>query len=458
LPESALDRLGLTEEVDEEPEERARKIILSLTRLTGSEIPLVFCFDQVEALQSHPQDLAGLYKFGQMIGFLRDETRNAVLISCILSTFLTTLNQAIISSDRDRLAVFGERSLAPLTPAEAKSLVQARLNAVDELRRLRLTNQDRFWPLRESDVDEALRLKKDTPRALLSFCAEKFEAAWRPESFADQSPLADFMARNLDERLKRAAVVASAERTDQIITHGLPLLMRLIDPSWELKATSRLRDLDIVFECTRGRVNISLCNHRNMTSLAGRLRRLLEQIKEQVLEEPAREKYILLRDVRLPIGAYARKTREHREQLLAQGFHWLGVSAETIAAIDALRSLLSDAKAGDLGNGGANVSPIAVLDWLASNLDSRLPSLRELLDALLPDFGASPGPNPGDEDFDLCEDLGELLNNHYLVSVEDAAFRLDRAAAEIETCARRHPERFGLLDGPPAVMFQLTLK
>ncbi len=458
LPETALNQLGLNPDQDEDPEERARRLVLSLTRLTGPDIPLVFCFDQVEALQSHPQDLAGLYKFGQMIGSLRDETHNSLLISCILSTFLTTLNQAIISSDRDRLSVFGERSLSSLTPLEAKRLVAARLNASAGLQSLRPANQVPFWPLRESDIDEAVRLKKDTPRALLSFCAEKFESLRRPELIETPPPLPDFLAQNVEERLETAAATASTDRTDQIITHGLPLLLRLIDQNWELKAVARLRDADLVFESPRGRINISLCNQLNMTSLAGRLRRLRDQVKDQVLEDSTREKFILLRDARLPIGSHAKRTREYREQLLGQSFHWLTASSETIAALDALRGLLSDAKAGDLSNGGESIMPSTVQEWLAVNLDTRLRPLREMLDTILPDSDKSTGQNGNDDDFELCEDISELLHNHHLVSIEDVACKLDREETVIEACARRHPERFGLLNGPPAVMFQLTLQ
>jgi hypothetical protein len=458
LPESALSQLGVNLDQDGEPEERARKLVLSMTRLTGPEIPLVFCFDQIEALQSHPQDLDGLYKFGQMIGFLRDETRNSLLISCILSTFLTTLNQAIISSDRDRLAVFGERSLASLTPEEAKRLVAARLNTSSELRALRPARPGLFWPLRESHIDEALSLKKDTPRALLSYCAEKFEAVWRPEMSVEKPAVGDFLAQNVEERLERAMATASTDQTDQIITHGLPLLLRLIDPGWESKATARFRDADLVFESERGRISVCLCNHRNMTSLAGRLRRLREQVKEQVLEEPTRERFILLRDARLPIGAHAKRTRERREQLLTQGFQWLSASAEMIAALDAIRGLLSDAKAGDLSNGGESVSHATVQEWLVANLDARLQPLRELLEALLPDTAMATDESANDDDFDLCEDISELLHNHHVVSVTDAACKLDREEVAIEACARRHPERFGLLNGPPAILFQLTLQ
>lgn len=458
LPEAALANLGVNTDQDEEPEERARRLVLSLTRLTGPEMPLVFCFDQVEALQSHPEDLAGLHKFGQMVSFLRDETRNTLLISCILSTFLATLDQAIISSDRDRLAVFGERALAPLTPAEAKRLIEARLKTSLEIGRLRPANHDRFWPLSETDVDEALRLKKDTPRALLSFCAEKFEPHRRPESSESvrtAPTCGDFLAQELEERIERAAADAEAD-PDQVITHGLPLLIRLTDARWELKAGSRFRDADLVFEGPRGRINISLCNQRNMTSLAGRLRRLREQAKDQVLEEPTREKFILIRDTRLPISAHARKTREHRERLVEQGFSWLSLSPEMIVALDALRSLLSDAKAGDLANAGESVAPATVQEWLKANLDRRLSPLREVLEALLPEASLTPDQAVNEADFDLCEDISELLHNHHLVSVADIACKLDRDEAVIEACARRHPERFGVLNGPPVVLFQLS--
>lgn len=456
LPEAALAGLGVNTDQDGDPEERARRLVLSLSRLMGADFPLVFCFDQVEALQSHPEDLAGLLKFGQLASDLHDSTRNVLIISCILTQFYLKLDQLLISSDRDRLIEFGARLLPPLTPEQAKQLIEARLNANPELLALRPPAYERFWPLREVDADEALRLRKDTPRALLSFCAEKFETLWRPDLLETAPPAADFLAQQIEERLERASATAITEQTDQIITHGLPLLLRVVDPRWELKAAARLRDADLVFESPRGRISVSLCNQQNMTSLAGRLRRLRQQAKEQVLEEPTREKFVLLRDARLPISAHARTTRAHREQLLAQGFHWLSASAEMIAALDALRGLLSDAKAGDLANGGEALTPATVQEWLGVNLDTRLRPLRDLLDALLPETAATPSQVADEADFNLCEDISELLHLHYVVSVADAACRLDRDEVTVEACARRYPERFGLLNGPPALLFQLT--
>jgi hypothetical protein len=56
LPESALERLGLGREEQEDREEAARQVVTALCRLAGETLPIVFCFDQIEALQSHPDD------------------------------------------------------------------------------------------------------------------------------------------------------------------------------------------------------------------------------------------------------------------------------------------------------------------------------------------------------------------------------------------------------------------
>jgi hypothetical protein len=42
------------------------------------------------------------------------------------------------------------------------------------------------------------------------------------------------------------------------------------------------------------------------------------------------------------------------------------------------------------------------------------------------------------------------------MSVEDAAGMLEWEMAAVNECALRHTDRFGLLSGPPAVLFQLT--
>src|SRR4051794_5669634 len=105
LPESTLAALGLSTaaEEDEEQEDRAHQTVLALCRLAGA-VPLIFCFDQVEALQRHPQDQEGLFALGQVVAALHDETRNALLISCIQTSFLDRIRDTVHKADWVRLA------------------------------------------------------------------------------------------------------------------------------------------------------------------------------------------------------------------------------------------------------------------------------------------------------------------------------------------------------------------
>jgi len=455
LPEVALAQLGLKTDIDGDPEERARTLVLNLCRLTGPEMPLVFCFDQVEALQSHPQDLAGLHRFGQMIGFLHDETSNTVLISCILSIFIDSLNRSIIASDYDRLKSFGHLPLKALTPWEAKRLIETRLNTIPDLQQWRKVGADRFWPLSEEWIDLALSKNINTPRALLSHCADRFEQDCRPELHRYRPTVDDFLAQEMDERLEESAATIQPDQTSGILAHGLPLLLRVLDPGWEQGASAPLKGIDLLLEGRAGRVMLSLCNHNNMTTLASHFRRLRDQLGELVLEESGRERRLLVRDVRLPISNLARRTREYREELLAKGFEWIGITPEMVAAIDALRRLLSEAKAGDLANFGESISAATVSQWIVANLATRLTSLRDLLDMIMPSPGSGePATQPAEPDFNLSEDIGELLTLHHILSIEYLSMRLDQDQSTIEECVRSFPERFGLLTGPPGVVFQ----
>lgn len=448
LPEATLNRLGVGAGDEDEmgQEDKARQTVLALSRLAGPQFPLVFCFDQVEALQLDPQDQAGLFAFGQLITALFNQTSNALLISCIQSQFLEVLRRAIPDMAWDRLVSFGQDTLLLLTREEAQALVKARMDAYPELARLRTTQSDQLWPLQEADLNEALSPHgRTTPRRLLSFCAEKFEQRRRGIELPPP-PIEDFLKDALEERIEQLEQIItsySAEQTGEIIEDGLPRLIHLTDRRWKQLTKNLPRDVNLVFESSEASVCLSLCNHTNMTSLAARLRRLLMQ--SHLLPQ-----LVLLRDERLPISAAAKVTRQRLAEIINQGGRLVRPSAETLAALGALRKLLAEASAGDLANCGEAVELQTVQQWLAANLPM---SLRDLLEDVLPEARTS---TQSEADFDLAEDIAELLQNHHLVSLEDAAARLEREPRVVEECARRHSERFGLLDGPPAVLFQLV--
>ena len=68
---------------------------------------------------------------------------------------------------------------------------------------------------------------------------------------------------------------------------------------------------------------------------------------------------LILRDARNGIGVGAKKTREAVDKLEKAGARIVNVSADALAALEAISRLLADARSGDLTHRGDAVSPPA---------------------------------------------------------------------------------------------------
>ena len=153
--------------------------------------------------------------------------------------------------------------------------------------------------------------------------------------------------------------------------------------------------------------------------------------------------------MRLPIGKNAVRVNQVLDELCAQGAQFIRPSHEVLAALDALRRLLSDAKAGDLSNQGATVTPETVQEWLARNMPA-------VLQDLLEEIVAYPGIGGRIKGIDLFDRLQELLIEQPVISVQEAATKLEAGAQDIEQNARANCKSVGVLDGPPVVLFRLV--
>ena len=72
-----------------DPELEAREMVVALCRLANSTVPVVFCFDQVEALSSADQERSPLFWFAEAASYLWHNAKVAI-ISCVLSEFYKT--------------------------------------------------------------------------------------------------------------------------------------------------------------------------------------------------------------------------------------------------------------------------------------------------------------------------------------------------------------------------------
>jgi hypothetical protein len=499
LPEEALGRLGLSQDegTDEEREHEASRVVLMLCKLAGDDLPILLSLDQVEALKTTPSDRDGLFAFGQVVSRLHDETTNLLIVSSVQSTFLTEMKDASRGADYDRMTSLGARSLATLTRSQAESLIAARLGAANDngndndsgravLEQLRPSSASRIWPLDEADWRAMAERGDATPRRLLATCAERFDAAVARRAHADSkgdarsdalrdtgretrgtlddgrslpSPempetshvptVPAFLGDEFNSRVEQALAINRPEQTEAIARHGLPLLLNVIAPGTVAAPDDRLRDVAFVVDGPLGRTGVSVCTQPNMNSLGAQLKRLKQQFATKHIS-----RLILIRETRVPISPGATKTMQSLQELERDGAIVALPSPQALAALDALRALLSDAKSGDLAHAGEGIAPRTVEEWLRVNLTEELLALGELISGSAPH---ATGHTPASPHTQLeLEELSALLNERPLLPLDEAAEFLKRPAATIASLAGQHPDRIGLLTGPPAVLFRVT--
>ncbi|MFT3766760.1 MAG: AAA family ATPase [Minicystis sp.] len=443
LPESALARLGLGPDEQEDREEAARGLVTALCRLAGETLPIVFCFDQIEALQASPDDRDALFRFGRMAADLSEADENVLLISCIQSTFDEMLQASVRSADRDR--IFKRRArLDPLGRAEVEALVASRLDSVEALREVRAARPGaRFHPFDDAFVAQLAQIAPCVPRRVIAAAAAAFERLQRGEALpaaepAPPPPATDaFLEDAFAARRAEALAQGKAEESRETLMHGLPLLFGLRGAK---PAAQRVPGIDLILPAGKAPLAVTICNETNMKSLAARLRQLA-----QGGEALAGLRLRVVRDPRLPITKAAKKTHEYLAELEKQGARVVQPSVEALAALEALRSLLSDARAGDLATRGDAVSEAKVGLWLAQHLDDTLADLCDTLDG-----GAARPADTNDEK--LLRDLADLMLRRFVVRLDAAAAELGCSGDDALAAARRHPDRFGVLEGPPIVL------
>ena len=310
------------------------------------------------------------------------------------------------------------------------------------------------WPLEEAEFESLLHGNSVTPRRLLNLCAERFERPGEvtplhnPQSVRPEERHAKFLQDVLDREVEENLQTNTPDRTEELIQHGLPLVVNLLFPSTRLIHDQELPDVSLIFETRQGRLGLSICTQSNMNSLAGRLRRLKSQLQSQRLG-----RLVLIRDDRIPLSKGAKQARLYLDELKQQQAVSVFPSLQALAALDALRNLLSNSKAGDLSQGGETISHATVGEWLKSHLPL---ALSELADEVL--GGMSRPDAAGDSLAHAREELSSLLYREPVLSVPEAAQQLGQTDTQIVLLARKYPDQFGILGDPADTIFRRTIE
>jgi hypothetical protein len=438
LPEESVALMGISENEEGQTEDGAREMVLALCRLASPLMPVAFCFDQIEALQTSKDDEESLFLFGQMGASLFNSSNNALLISCIQSYVVEKFKASIREADFDRIAQRSE-ALDPLDKRLAHLLIQRRLEWSEELGLLRAKHPHKpLWPIEAADLDSFFGSSAaQTARKIISLAGALFDKVQTGEAPPRQDPV-DFLSREFTRR-RDAALAQDETESDATLAHGLPLLAEALGGQWR-KERPPDKDIDLLLSHGDKRIAVSLCNHQNMRSLAARLKRLMDWHSRNKGAE-----MVLIRDGRLHLGKAAMVTKHRLESLKSSGVSLCRPDAETLAALQALRSLISDARSGDLHDGGEAIGPKKVEEWLFQNLDSRLTAF----------FGQIVGASepPEEADSELMNSILEVLKKRKVIELEKLAEEIRQTPPLIEDVVKRYPGRIGCLQGPPAVLF-----
>lgn len=381
LPEVVLEKLGVGREEDEEREDVARRVVTALCRLAGETLPIVFCFDQLESLQRYPKDNEAFFRFGRMAADLADADPNVLIISCIQSVFVEDLKGNMREADRDR-AVKRQATLEPLTRSQLELLVCERLERSPALRGLRGSSKNPLFPMESAFLDELFHTTTRTPRKVIASCAERFEALKSGAEPLAVGPIFEgVLESEFLERRRAAMVQQQPEDSTDTLTHGLPIAWHVFDKSKEFASLAALEasSADVVLRGTQGDLDVSICNERNMNSLAARLKRLIRASENTPARNEAR-RAVLVRHRSLEISNSARRTREYLGELERLGYRLVQPSPEALAGLEAVRSLMSDARSGDLSARGETLQPNDVAHWLSAHADPHVIGLLSQVD------------------------------------------------------------------------------
>lgn len=357
LPEATLADLGLGPDLTTDREQAAREMVTLLCRLVATTLPVVFCFDQIEALQRNADDRESFFHFAQMAADLHDSAPRVGLITCLQSAVLDQFKCAVRQADFQRIAK-RHAVLHSLTRHQVAALITSRLELVPALRE---HASDRpYHPFTSVFVSNLADEAPSVPRRIFNQCAREFDELQDQGVHAPPS-MEEFLAAELIARRLQTLQAGQAGESLRILMHALPVVAGLCGA--EVRAEDA-EGADWVISFGGQSVALTVRNEADGRALGPKLKALLE-----CSPRGDGATWVLLRDPRLSLSRAAVRTREHLSELEAKGARLVEPSLETLATLDALQSLLGDAQSGDLARGGDAVDASTVLAWLKAGLN-----------------------------------------------------------------------------------------
>lgn len=438
LSEADLTSLGVG--VEKEDQDRSREadsmsVVHALLRFIAPT-PVVICFDQVEALETYPGETAGYHAMGQTISALTADHHPLLLISCIVSAYEGNLDRLPNGADRDRW-LQRKTSLRPIPWEQAVELIKARLDSSPVLGKLRQQHAgDPLWPLEEAPLKEPFaKTGLCLPRHLIRTCSNEFARLMGDSEPRPKISKKDFLQQEYAKFLSAARAEWSRMGGEKILEDSLPWLLQNSQMLVMGKQSGYANYANLGCRTGAGEITF-LFAYTGGTSFTNRLKKANLAWRGtspalKILSDPA---------IQPKPGSVGANMLDQLKQRGAQQVH---PHPEAMAALQAIRNLTSAARSGELNLDGELVNEADATQWALNNLPPQLEALRDELMV------------KGPEDAHKSRLLG-IVGRDKIIEAAAAARELSLSTEEVASCARRHPMHFGLLEGPPLVLFQVV--
>lgn len=449
LPEHLLEMLGIAGDTDADREATSREVVLGLCKLAPRTLPVVFCFDQVEALQRAKDDDAAFFAFGRMAADLCDADPNVFVLTCVQTTLFKRFESSMRDADYQRLA---KRVLAleALSAELIDKLLVARLKECDPLTALRAAARGKdLYPFLPADLKALRQTTPPAARKVLAAAAERFDRIQGREHRVLDAPA--FLTETFDGRLVEKTKMLSEGETRSTIVQGAEILAGIDRAEVVKLGRDAPKEIDVVLVDpeTKRRVALSVREEADGRSLRPRLAALDKQVPRA-----DGATVVILRHPRVPLPAGAPKAKEHLASLREKGAVVLEPSVDALAALATFASILADAKSGDLANEGDPVNESVVLAWMRSLIvrdPTRLAPIEALHDELFAERAVEPKLV-----VEHRETLREIVTREKVSDVTDVSRSMALGEEEVLGIARRNPDRWLILEGPPTLLVDMA--
>jgi hypothetical protein len=440
LTDDDLQTLNIKAEPDDEARNREweAKLVTHALLHFFQTTPTVLCFDQVEGLETYANEQAGFHALGQVISELHARHNHLLLLSCVVSDYEERFQKSLIKADSDRVFK-GKATLMPIEWGPALQIVKSRLDAAPMLAAERRAHpDDPWWPL---DTDRLKPLFAATglclPRTLIQACSQQFDECMGDLPFARTGPprsRADFLLEQYEANLAEARRTVIRQGADKTLGESLPWLLENSGVTVLAPDAERAQYAHVWYRGSDGDTALVFC-YRRGNALYHALRRIENSWKAPVAVKILSDPSIQPKPGSVGAGIL--------EKLKQRGARQIYPLPEALAALHAIRNLTTTALSGELSFEGGQITEREATQWALANL---APQVEQFKADLV-------GRSETYEDV-MLPVLSELVARKKIVDVNAAARELSLQIEEVTACARRHPMHFGLLEGPPLVLFE----